>query len=380
LDESAPTLIDWAKAFASDHASFKYILPTLLLFELILGIVIIKYVKYTEIDWIAYMQEVKGVLDGDLNYANLRGDTGPLVYPAGFVYVYMALYHLTDAGTNILRAQYIFLGVYLLITAAAAVVLHRTCVVPPYAICLISVSKRIHSIFLLRCFNDGIAMLLLYVAVLLFLSNRWSLGCFAFSAAVSIKMNVLLFAPGLLLLLWQRFGFFGAIPKLAICASLQLLLGAPFLLTFPQQYIHGAFDFGRVFQYVWTVNLRFLPEPVFVSKQLALGLLATQLVILAAFFSIRERRSGGISGVFMRALRGPATPAFAPAGKRAPADGAASQNLSPAWIVSGLFVSNFIGIVCARSLHYQVRLLHERYNSAFSPRPLISRSYGPLYN
>jgi len=33
----------------------------------------------TEIDWIAYMQEVEGVMNGTLNYTLLKGDTGPLV-------------------------------------------------------------------------------------------------------------------------------------------------------------------------------------------------------------------------------------------------------------------------------------------------------------
>jgi alpha-1,3-mannosyltransferase len=35
--------------------------------------------KDTEIDWIAYMQEVEGFLNGTFNYYELRGDTGPLV-------------------------------------------------------------------------------------------------------------------------------------------------------------------------------------------------------------------------------------------------------------------------------------------------------------
>jgi hypothetical protein len=33
----------------------------------------------TEIDWRAYMQEVEGVLNGTVDYSQLKGDTGPLV-------------------------------------------------------------------------------------------------------------------------------------------------------------------------------------------------------------------------------------------------------------------------------------------------------------
>jgi hypothetical protein len=59
----------------------------------------------TEIDWIAYMQEVEGFLSGERNYSNLKGDTGPLVYPAGFVYVFSFLRWLTDDGTNITKGH-----------------------------------------------------------------------------------------------------------------------------------------------------------------------------------------------------------------------------------------------------------------------------------
>ena len=59
----------------------------------------------TEIDWRAYMQEVEGFLGGERDYYNLSGDTGPLVYPAGFVYVFSALRSLTDNGMNIFKGQ-----------------------------------------------------------------------------------------------------------------------------------------------------------------------------------------------------------------------------------------------------------------------------------
>lgn len=34
-------------------------------------------------------------------------------YPAGFVYVFLGMYHMTDHGANIRLAQYIFAGIYL---------------------------------------------------------------------------------------------------------------------------------------------------------------------------------------------------------------------------------------------------------------------------
>jgi hypothetical protein len=42
---------------------------------------------------------------GTYDYALLKGDTGPLVYPAGFVWFFQAMYYATDLGNNILRAQ-----------------------------------------------------------------------------------------------------------------------------------------------------------------------------------------------------------------------------------------------------------------------------------
>lgn len=55
-----------------------YITPVciiLFLLEAVLNIFIIEKVKYTEIDWIAYMQEVEGFLNGTLDYKELRGNS-----------------------------------------------------------------------------------------------------------------------------------------------------------------------------------------------------------------------------------------------------------------------------------------------------------------
>ena len=53
--------------------------------------------------------------------------------------------------------------------------------VPPYALLFLTfTSYRIHSIFVLRLFNDPIAIILAYVAINYFLDGRWTLGSFAF--------------------------------------------------------------------------------------------------------------------------------------------------------------------------------------------------------
>lgn len=63
------------------------------------------------------MEEVEGVVNGTWDYSQLKGATGPLVYPAGFVYFYTALYYITHYGENIRLAQYIFCGFYLITLA-----------------------------------------------------------------------------------------------------------------------------------------------------------------------------------------------------------------------------------------------------------------------
>lgn len=167
----------------------------------------------------------------------MRGDTGPLVYPAGFVYLFAWLQRVTggaivpaqvraactkqrtkasgtpppwqlagrwstSCGPSFLLSrrwlsicawkwdslpamfppvpsfnpagppppppvlQYIFSGLYVA-TQAVVMALHiRAAVLPPWALGLLCGSRRLHSIYVLRLFNDCWAMLAAYAATL----------------------------------------------------------------------------------------------------------------------------------------------------------------------------------------------------------------------
>ena len=139
---------------------------------------------------------------GERDYSQIKGQTGPLVYPAGFLYIYTALSWLTQGG-QIAIGQIIFTALYLINQALVMSLYIQSQAVPPWALTLLCVSKRIHSIFILRMFNDSITMMLAYTACLLLIKRKWRLAVFLFSAALSVKMNVLLMAPPVLIIMLQ---------------------------------------------------------------------------------------------------------------------------------------------------------------------------------
>lgn len=322
-----------------------------LLLECVLNAAIILRVGYTEIDWVAYMQEVAGVFEeGQLDYRQLRGDTGPLVYPAGFVYLYQLLSLLTSGGANVRLAQWVFAALHIAVVATTIAILGIDGRVPPWMLLLLSASKRVHSIYVLRLFNDCWAVLFLLLAVFLFLRQRWNSGCIFFSLAVSVKMSVLLYAPALFLLLVRSLGLLGSFVPLSICAAIQLLLGLPFLLSQPWSYLAGSFDLGRTFQHIWTVNWKFLPEPFFLSPAWSLLSLSLHAVTLLSFAHFRwTAQDGGLWRLMIDNFSARSAP----------------RPIAPRHVAETLFVCNFVGIVFARSLHYQF------YSWYFHTLPLL---------
>ncbi|XP_020617022.1 dol-P-Man:Man(5)GlcNAc(2)-PP-Dol alpha-1,3-mannosyltransferase-like [Orbicella faveolata] len=203
-------LIEWVKGLLFDPSKTWLVGLGLLLAEIVVNILVIWKIKYTEIDWEAYMEEVEGVINGTYDYTNLRGGTGPLVIKVFFFFAF-------------------------------------------------------------------------------------------FSLAVSVKMNILLFAPGLLLLLFQSFGVWWTIPRLALCALIQLVLGLPFLLENPISYITMAFNLGRQFFFKWTVNWRFLPEWLFLNRYFHVCLLVCHVTVLMLFYLYKwTRKSESLQSYFRR--------------------------------------------------------------------------------
>eukprot|EP00873_Tetraselmis_striata_P006510 jgi/Tetstr1/426774/TSEL_016990.t1 len=214
----------------------------LLVAEAVLCVLVVWKVPYTEIDWVAYMEEVEGYLQGETDYTKLAGGTGPLA-------VVMAIY---------IRAR----------------------LTPPWALALLCLSKRLHSIYVLRLFNDCFAAFFAYLGTLALMAGWIRIAVVLFSAGVSIKMNVLLMAPPVLAVAIKMSNPGDLFQAVLLGGALQVILAIPFLATYPWGYLSRAFELSRVFQYKWTVNLKFLPEDVFTSPWLAMGLLSVHIVLL----------------------------------------------------------------------------------------------------
>ena len=167
------------------------------------------------------MQQVQLVVQGERNYALVKGDTGPLVYPAIHVYIYAALYFLTDHGNNIRAAQLIFAVLYLG-TLALVLACYRRAGAPPWVLPMLVLSKRLHSIFLLRLFNDCWAVLFFWASIYAFQRRWWHGGAAIYTLGIGIKMILLLAAPAVGAVLLQGTGLSEGLIIAMFCPQLQV--------------------------------------------------------------------------------------------------------------------------------------------------------------
>ena len=81
-----------------------------------------------------------------------------------------------------------------------------------------------HSIFMLRCFNDCFAVLFFWLAVYCYQRNQWHLGSALYSTGLNVKMSLLLALPAVGVVLWLGAGRDRAIKQALLMGQVQVSL------------------------------------------------------------------------------------------------------------------------------------------------------------
>lgn len=212
---------------------------------------------------------------------------------------------------------------------------------------MLILSKRLHSIFVLRLFNDCFAVLFFWLAVYAFQRRMWTLGSLAYSFGLGIKMSLLLALPAVGVILFLARGVQASLKQLLLMAQVQVILALPFISTNATGYLGRAFELSRQFLFKWTVNWRFVGEETFLSREFSILLLAGHVSALA-FFSI-TRWLRPVEKPIMELVRN-ALKLEEPLQKT---QHAVSIRVSPNFILTTILTANAIGMLFARSLHYQ---------------------------
>ncbi|KAI5952122.1 ALG3 [Candida margitis] len=387
--------------------------PLIVCIASIITKIIITRVAYTEIDYTTYLQQIDKVNAGELDYANIYGDSGPIVYPAGFITVYQYIQWL--CGDNVNEAQYIFGYCFTATVALVCFVYAQIWDLQPWPVYLFLASKRLLSIYVLRLFNDcwttlcmvGVVLLLQQAAMFkevekieekkekdqksevvkskdrknekgkkgkseeasqVIKESPWPdlsfllsiIAADLYSIAISIKMNALLYMPAFFIVTYflNDEHLIKFIIVVAIIPLVQIIIGWRFLLlmfdddlarTIRWNYITQAFNFGRQFLYKWTVNWKFVPEPIFTSIQFGHALLALHLAVLVGFTYTRFLNYKVIGKPITQLMKD----AFIPKATILPTNIFLDKRVAPQVIFYFMAITNLIGILFSRSLHYQ---------------------------
>ena len=124
---------------------------------------------------------------GQRNYYLIGGPSGPLVYvpshlskyyvqcmilsrsprcPAGHVHIHRVLHHITNGGKNQLASQQIYAGLYSANQFLHMILFYLAGGVPNWVLPILALSKRLHSIYVLRLFNDCWAVFFMLLSII----------------------------------------------------------------------------------------------------------------------------------------------------------------------------------------------------------------------
>lgn len=176
----------------------------------------------------------------------------------------------------------------------------------------------------------------------------WSLGALAYSWGLGIKMSLLLVLPAVGVVLFLARGFTSSLQLAWLMTQVQIVIGLPFAAKNLNGYLARAFELSRQFKFEWTVNWRMMGEETFLSKPFALALLGLHAAVLVLFITTRWLRPAGkpLSSLIPPMLR--LKPPFTEQEELL-----VSRRVTPNYVMTTILTANVVGLLFARSLHYQ---------------------------
>jgi len=194
-------------------------------------------------------------------------------------------------------------------------------------------------------FNDAWVSFFLWAGTCLMVHRYFPAGAFLWSVAVGVKITALLALPAIGLIAIQGLGLTEAIYVGMYCIMVQLISAITFVEAGNTHYFQRAFDFGRQFEFKWTVNWRFLGEETFLDRNFQISLLVVHVSLLLAFIQYRWVRpsSTGIGNFIYKYCH---TMEYR-------VEQGYIKKVTATYVMDTILASLAIGLLCARTLHYQ---------------------------
>ncbi|KAJ1517575.1 dolichyl-P-Man:Man(5)GlcNAc(2)-PP-dolichol alpha-1,3-mannosyltransferase [Coelomomyces lativittatus] len=176
-----------------------------------------------------------------------------------------------------------------------------------------------------------------------------------YSLALSVKMNILLYAPSFFYLLILNLTPLELMYQVMIMVSVQVSLAFPFLQSYPKEYLGNAFNFSRRFLYEWSVNWQFLSPTTFSSAFFSTMLIFTwclgTFLLVHLWTQHHHPQNKGLRHVLVPWLQRFFHPRSS--SSLSQENKGILPGLSEAHQVYLIFLSHLWGILTSRSLHYQ---------------------------
>lgn len=162
-------------------------------------------------------------------------------------------------------------------------------------------------------------------------------------------MSLLLVLPAVVIILFLGRGFKGALRLVWLMAQVQLILAIPFITTNWAGYLGRAFELSRQFKFEWTVNWRMMGEETFLSRGFSITLLSFHVITLLVFIAARwlKLKERSLLGIITYVVR------FQSPFTEKEEVKISNRVVTPRYVLSTILSANVIGLLFARSLHYQ---------------------------